>query len=264
MDPLLPATESPVAIVTAASRGIGAAIARELAARGYRLALMSRSEGSLHLAEELGGVGIQGSVTDVADINALVALTMETYGRIDAVVNNSGRYSDILQHHIEKLPRLTGARLTLEPNDADDLLGIPDAAWHAGLDLVMLNCVRMARAVTPHMLTQGGGAIVNISGMESVQPRLIYPLGPLRLALHGFAKLYADRSGRAGIRMNCVLPGVMENASSTDPSMTDAIPLRRQGGLDELAKTVAFLLSADSGYISGQMILVDGGLNRGL
>ncbi|WP_089935393.1 SDR family oxidoreductase [Candidatus Entotheonella palauensis] len=264
MEPSLPTTASPVAIVTAASRGIGAAVARELAARGYRLVLMSRSEGSLRLADELGGVGIQGSITDAADIDALVALTIETYGRIDAVVNNSGRYSDILQHHLEKLPMLTGSRLTLEPNDVDDLLGIPDAAWHAGLDLIMLNCVRMARAVTPHMLAQGGGPIVNISGMESVQPRLIYPLGPIRLALHGFTKLYADRYGRAGIRMNCVLPGVMENASSSDLSITGAIPLRRYGGLGELAKTAAFLLSADSGYITGQMILVDGGLNRGL
>ena len=225
---------------------------------------MSRSEGSLRLAEELDAVGMQGSVTEAADVHALVTLTMETYGRIDAVVNNSGRHSDILQHHLEELPVLTGPRLTLEANDADDLLGIPDAAWHADLDLMVLNCVRMARAVTPHMLTQGGGSIVNISGMESVQPRLMYPLGPVRLALHGFTKLYSDRYGRAGIRMNCILPGVMENASSPDASIIDAIPLRRYGGLDELAKTVAFLLSADSGYITGQMILVDGGLNRSL
>ena len=218
---------------------------------------MSRSEGSLSLAERLGGVGMQGSVTEAADVDALVNLAIETYGRIDAVVNNSGRHADILQHHLEELPVLSGSRLTLDPNDADDLLGIPDAAWHADLDLMVLNCVRMARAVTPHMLNQGGGSMVNISGMESVQPRLIYPLGPVRLALHGFTKLYADRYGRAGIRMNCILPGVMENASSSDTSIIDAIPLRRYGGLDELAKTVAFLLSADSGYITGQMILVD-------
>ena len=257
-------TESPVAIVTAASRGIGAAIAHELAARGYQLVLMSRSDGSLRLADELGGVGIQGSVTEAADIDALVDLAIDTYGRIDAVVNNSGRHSDILQQHPVELPALSGPRLNLDPNDADDLLAIPDSAWHADLDLMVLNCVRMARAVTPHLLAQGSGSIVNISGMESVQPRLMYPLGPVRLALHGFTKLYADRYGRAGIRMNCILPGVMENASSTDSSVTDAIPMRRYGGLDELAKTVAFLLSADSGYITGQMILVDGGLNRGL
>ncbi len=264
MEQTQPTSEALVAIVTAASRGIGAAVARELAARNYRVALMSRSEGSLRLAEELGGVGLQGSVTQAADIDALVNLALERYSRIDAVVNNSGRHSDILQPYGHEPSRLTGARLTLEPNDADDLLGIPDAAWHADLDLMVLSCVRMARAVTPHMLTQGGGSIVNISGMESVQPRLIYPLGPVRLALHGFTKLYADRYGRAGIRMNCILPGVMENASSGDPSILGAIPLRRYGGLDELAKTVAFLLSAESGYITGQMILVDGGLNRGL
>lgn len=257
-------TGQPVAIVTAASRGIGEAIARELAARQYQLVLMSRSEGSPWLAEELGGVGMQGSVTETADIEALVNLAIDTYGRIDAVVNNSGRHSDILQPYMADLPAITGARLTLDATDEDDLIGIPDAAWQADFDLMVLNCVRMARAVTPHLLTQGGGSIVNISGMESVQPRLMYPLGPVRLALHGFTKLYSDRYGRAGIRMNCVLPGVMENAASSDPSILDAIPLRRYGGLDELAKTVAFLLSADAGYITGQMILIDGGLNRGL
>lgn len=255
-------TSQPVAIVTAASQGIGAAIAHELAARGYRLVLMSRSEGSQRLAETLGGVGLRGSVTVAADVEALVGLAMDMYGRIDAVVNNSGRHSDILNNHVTNLPAITGPRLTLDATDEDDLLGIPDIAWHDDFDLMVLNCVRMARAVTPHFLTHGGGSVVNISGMESVQPRLMYPLGPVRLALHGFTKLYADRYGRAGIRMNCVLPGVMENASSSDPSILDAIPLRRYGGLDELAKTVAFLLSGDSGYITGQMILVDGGLNR--
>jgi NAD(P)-dependent dehydrogenase (short-subunit alcohol dehydrogenase family) len=79
-----------VAIVTAAGRGIGAACARDLAAKGYRVALMSRSDDSVHLASELKGLGLRGSVTIEADLKALVMRTMESYGRIDAVVNNTG------------------------------------------------------------------------------------------------------------------------------------------------------------------------------
>ena len=81
---------APVAIVTAASRGIGAACARTLAQRGYRLALMARSEDVLTLAEELSGIATRGSVAEPSDLERLVAATLARYGRIDAVVNNSG------------------------------------------------------------------------------------------------------------------------------------------------------------------------------
>jgi NADP-dependent 3-hydroxy acid dehydrogenase YdfG len=80
---------SPVAIVTAASKGMGAAIARELAGRGYRLALMARSEGINALASELGGVALQGSVIELKDLERLVALAQERYGRVDAWTRSS-------------------------------------------------------------------------------------------------------------------------------------------------------------------------------
>jgi NAD(P)-dependent dehydrogenase (short-subunit alcohol dehydrogenase family) len=87
----------------------------------------------------------------------------------------------------------------------------------------------------------------------------------MRAALAAFAKLYADRHGRDGIRMNNLLPGVIGNQSdysSTIPGLFDTIPLRRPGTVEEIAKTAAFLLSPDSGYISGQNILADGAVNR--
>ena len=127
-------TAAPVAIVTAAGRGIGAACAHELAARGYRLALMSPSDRSVRLADELGGIGLQGSVTRPEDIDRLVQATMDAYGRIDAVVANTG-----------------------DPDRAD-LLDLTDDQWLGALDLIFLNVVRMARAITPIMLAQGGGA----------------------------------------------------------------------------------------------------------
>jgi len=227
-----------VAIVTAAGRGMGAAIARRLAGAGYDLSLMSPSGKSVELAEELDGFGMAGSVTDVDDLGALVAGTLERFGRIDAVVNHTG--------HPPKGP----------------LLEIPDEDWHVGLDLVMLNVVRMARLVTPVMLEQGSGAIVNISTFAIFEPSPVFPVSAaLRAALAAFTKLYADEYAAAGIRMNNVLPGYIDSLPETEERV-GAIPMGRYGTVDEIANTALFLLSADSSYITGQNLRVDGGLTR--
>jgi len=230
--------ESKVAIITAAGRGMGAACARVLAANGYRLALMARSPEIVDLAKELNGIALAGSVANEADLRALVSETMKVYGRLDAVVNNTG--------HAAK----------------GDLLSISDTAWHDGLDLLVLNVVRMARLVTPIFLQQGKGAIVNISAFGAVEPSLSYPVSvSLRAALANFAKLYADQYAGAGIRMNTVLPGFIDSyAVSAEVRAT--IPMQRAGEVNEVAKAVAFLLSDDAGYITGQNLRVDGGLTR--
>ncbi len=226
------------AIVTASGRGIGAAVARRLAADGYRLALMSPSGASAALATELGGFGLTGSVTEVEDLEALVAATMERYGRIDAVLNHTG--------HPPKGP----------------LLEISDEDWHRGLDLVMLNVVRMARLVTPIMVAQGSGAIVNISTFAVFEPSPVFPVSAaLRAALAAFTKLYADEYAAAGIRMNNLLPGYTDSLPETEERRA-AIPMGRYGTVAEIAATAAFLLSEDAGYITGQNLRVDGGLTR--
>lgn len=227
-----------VAIVTASGRGMGEAIARRLAADGYRLGLMSPSGSSEKLAEELGGFAVTGSVTETGDLAALVDGTMERYGRIDAVVNHTG--------HPPKGP----------------LLEIPDEDWHRGLDLVMLNVVRMARLVTPIMVDQGGGAIVNILTFAIFEPSPVFPVSAaLRAALASFTKLYSDEFAPVGIRMNNLLPGFIDSLPETD-ERREAIPMGRYGAVAEIAATAAFLLSEEAGYITGQNLRVDGGLTR--
>lgn len=239
MDPVAHLREGRVAIVTGAGQGIGAACARELAARGYSLALMSRSGGAAGLAKELGGVGFSGSVTEEADLRALVDGALEAYGRVDAVVNGTGH-----------------------PPSGDEILAIEDEEWHAGLDMVVLNVVRMARLVTPVMHRQGGGALVNVSTFSAFEPSAAFPVSSaLRSALAGFTKLYADRYAAEGIRMNNVLPGYMDNFE-VDEETRGSIPMRRPGSLREISTTVAFLVSPDASYITGQNLRVDGGLTR--
>ena len=229
-----------VAIVTAAGRGMGAAIARELAAEGYALALLSPSGAAEKLAGELGALGMTGSVTEPADLDRLVDATMARHGRIDAVVNNTGG-----------VPK-------------GELLDHDDEVWHASLDMVLLNVVRMARLVTPVMRVQGGGAIVNISTFSAFEPSLDYPVSStLRAGLGSFTKLYAERYAADNIRMNNILPGFIDSLPHGEDKAVKA-PMRRIGTMDEIAKTAAFLLGDGAGYITGQNLRVDGGLTRGV
>jgi NAD(P)-dependent dehydrogenase (short-subunit alcohol dehydrogenase family) len=228
------------AIITAAGQGVGAAIAKELRAVGYQVSLLSNAGGALKLARELGGIGMTGSVTSVSDLEKLVHSTLETFGRVDAVVNNTG--------HPPK----------------GDLLAITDSDWHLGLDLLILNVVRMARLVTPIFQKQGGGAMVNISTFSAFEPELSFPVSSsLRSGLASFTKLYANRYAESGIRINNVLPGYMDNYPESEANLAQ-IPLGRYAAVEEVAKTVRFLLSEEAGYITGQNIRVDGGLTRSI
>ena len=163
---------------------------------------------------------------------------MQRYGSIDAVVNNTGH----------------------PPKGA--LLDIPDEDWHRGLDICVLNVVRMARLVTPQMKAQGGGAIVNISTYAAFEPEATFPVsGSMRTALASFTKLYADQFAADGIRINNVLPGFIDSLPETEERRA-RIPMGRYGSTREIADTVAFLLSDEASYITGQNIRVDGGITR--
>lgn len=229
---------SKVAILTGAGKGMGGASARELVTRGWKVALLSPSGNAEKLANELGGVGITGSVTDEADLKRLVDGAIQEWGRIDGAVLSTG--------HPPK----------------GDLLSLTDADWIKGLELIILNVTKVARLVTPIMENQGGGSIVNISTFAAFEPDSGFPISSsLRAALASFTKLYADRYAKAGIRMNNILPGFI-NSYPENESIRARIPMARYGTVEEIAKTAAFLLSEDAGYITGQNIRVDGGITR--
>jgi NAD(P)-dependent dehydrogenase (short-subunit alcohol dehydrogenase family) len=223
-----------VALVTAASQGIGAAIARGLASRGWQLAVMSRSERIDAIASELGAAGVRGSVTLGADLGRLVDTAMSRWGRIDAIVNNTG--------HPAK----------------GDPLGLTDTEWQNGYDLILGSVIRLARLAVPHI--QRGGSIVTVSSFAAAQPDVTRPVSSVfRAALLSWTRLMGERLAPDGIRVNAVLPGFVERKPDDV-----AIPLGRPARFDEIASTVAFLVSDDASYITGQNLLIDGGLVRSL
>ena len=225
-----------VALITAGGSGMGAAAARKLAADGYRIAVLSSSGKGEALAKELDGVGVTGSNQSPDDLQRLVDLAMEKWGRIDALVNSAG--------HGPRKP----------------ILDLSDEDWRLGMDVYFLNAVRPTRLVTPIMEAQGGGAIVNISTAWAFEPTAQFPTSAVfRAGLASFTKIFADTYAAKNIRMNNVLPGWIDSLPATDERRS-SVPMRRYGTADEIAATVSFLLSDGAGYITGQNLRVDGGL----
>lgn len=217
---------------------MGAGAARRLAKDGFHIAVLSSSGKGQALAEEFGGIGVTGSNQSADDLKSLVDQTLDRWGRIDVLVNSAG--------HGPRAP-------VLELNDED---------WHQGMDVYFLNAVRPTRLVTPTMVAQKAGVIINISTFAAFEPDPTFPTsGVFRAGLAAFTKLFADKYAADNVRMNNVLPGFIDSRPEKE-EFRARIPMGRYGKTDEISDTVAFLASDGAGYITGQNIRVDGGVTR--
>ena len=252
-----------VAIVGGASKGLGRACAEVLAQEGVKVAVCSRTRADLEqAAKEIGDttgadvLAFAGDLDQYDTIRALIATTVERFGRLDIMVNNSG-----------------GPPLARAHNATEEL-------WATAVQRSLLFFARMSREAIPHLKRQGGGRIINILASTVYQPIPNLALsGATRLGVVAFAKSLADEVGRDGILVNNVCPGsiltermlsnVTSRAKELGISVQDALAQRaaetavgRIGDPKELAYLVAFLASGKASYITGTTILVDGGLVR--
>ena len=225
-------------LVIGGGRGMGAATAREMHKRGYRLSLMSPSESCEQLAKELKGVSLRGKAENKENLKSIVSFTMEKYGRIDSVLV-----------HVGGPPK-------------GDLLEIDDGDWDKANQMIIKPVISIAKLVTPIMLEQGGGSIVNITTFSAFEPSLTFPTSSVyRAGVSSFTKLFSERYGAKNIRMNCLLPGFTDSLNLPD-EFAQLSSLKRLARAEEQAKVAAFLLSDDSSYITGQSIRSDGGVTR--
>ena len=242
------------AIITGAGQGIGAAIAQRFAAEGARIVIAENNAATgVAMAEELQRAGfsahfVQTDVTEIAAVEAMVAATVRIFGAPDILVNNAGInvFSDPLQ--------LTDAEWTR--CFSVDLLGV----WHG------------CRAVLPHMLAAGKGSIVNIASVHAFQ--IIPHTFPYPVAKHGLLGLtraLAVEYAAQGVRVNAIAPGYILTQINLDywntfanPAAAQQLaatrqPMNRIGSVDEVAWPAVFLASDEASFITGEMLVVDGG-----
>ena len=251
-----------VAFVAASSRGLGRAVAEELAAEGARLVLCARGADALeetraHIAREYDVelLALPADLTDPAAVEATAAAALDRFGQIDVLVTNTGGPP---------------------PGRFDEHSA---ATWQRAVDQNLHSVLNLTRAFLPGMRARGWGRIVNITSIAVKQPvdGLILS-NSIRAAVTGFARTLANEVAAQGITVNNVMPGytrtervvhLAERVGGGDPARGYAqweseIPMQRLGEPDELAALVAFLASERASYITGASIAVDGGWIRGL
>lgn len=237
------------ALVTGSTRGIGQAIARRLAAEGAAVGVCGRSqEAAAAIAKQIeaeGGraIGLALDVTDAASVESAVGRFLDEFGRVDVLVNNAGITKDNL------------------------LLRLSEADWDEVFEVNLKGVYRTTRACLRPMLKQRSGRIINVSsivGLIGNPGQANYAAA--KSALFGFTKSLAREVAGRGITVNAVAPGFIGTdmtaalSSEQQEALQTKIPLGRVGEPSEVAGVVFFLASDDASYITGQTIVVDGGL----
>jgi 3-oxoacyl-[acyl-carrier protein] reductase len=234
-----------VALVTGGSRGIGAAISRELARAGAKVAVNYRAgqEAADEVAGEIGGLAVLADVSNAEEVKALIERVEGELGDIDAVVNNAGITRDTLI-----------ARMT-------------DDEWETVIDTNLRGTFNTCRAVSRKMLRRRAGSIVNLSsvvGLHGNPGQANYAAS--KAGIIGLTKALARELGSRGVRVNAIAPGYI-STELTDVLPEEArglilqnTPLGRLGEPEDVAGAVRFLCSDEAAFISGEVLLVDGGL----
>ncbi|MCH8979232.1 MAG: SDR family oxidoreductase [Armatimonadetes bacterium] len=246
------------AMVAASSKGIGLAVAKELAAEGCRVSLCSRNESNLNAALSTieGSVGTVCDVSRAQDIEHWYEQTKQSIGQPEILVTNTGG------------------------PPAGNWTDMTDVQWQDGFDSTVMNIVRLARLVSPGMSENGWGRIVHITSLVAKQPYDVLPISStLRAGISALTRLQADELARSGVTVNSVLPGhtmtdrqlhlaeVRAERQGITPEealkrQAEEVPVGRLADASEIAAAVAFLCSERAAYITGVNLLVDGGLVR--
>jgi 3-oxoacyl-[acyl-carrier protein] reductase len=239
--------EQQIAIVTGGSRGIGRAIAVDLAAHGYRMVITYRANDeaaaeTLRLIRDAGGNGetVKFDVGNAAEAEGAVNALVGRLERIDVLVNNAGMTADGL------------------------FLMMPRKDWDAVIDTTLHGFYNMTKPVLRKMLRRKSGSIVSLSSVSAlVGNRGQANYAAAKAGLIAASRVLASEVARLGIRVNVVAPGAVDTEMIRDAPLENIkqmIPMGRIGRPEEVAKVVRFLCSDDASYITGQVISVNGGM----
>jgi 3-oxoacyl-[acyl-carrier protein] reductase len=235
------------ALVTGASRGIGAAVARTLAAAGWRVAINYRTdaEGAERVAQAIADAGgtaapFAGDVADPAEADRLIGEVEERFGPVLVLVNNAGVRADGLAMQLD------------------------DDEWQRVLDTNLSAAFRLTRRAVGPMVRKRFGRVVNIAsvvGQKANAGQANYAAS--KAGLIGFTRTVAVEVARRGVTVNAVAPGLIETdmTEGLPPALLDAVPARRAGQPEDVAACVGFLASQQAAYVTGTTLTVDGGLS---
>lgn len=237
------------ALVTGSSRGLGAGIAQALAEAGARVALHGSRAVPEETRERIAAVGadpivVTGDLSDPSICDAILAQTVESFGRIDILVNNAGM--------IRRAPAVDH----------------PWEDWQAVLNTNLSSVFRLSQIAGRHMLAQGGGKIINIASLLTFQGGVFVPsYAAAKGGVGQLTKAFANEWAAHGINVNAIAPGYMATdntaALRADPTRSrqilERIPAGRWGTPEDLAGSVVFLASVASNYLHGHILVVDGG-----